>query len=275
MKNSGNVKNSTAAYALLLATSPVWANTTKPGGMPYPGSEDAKRNLPPPPPTVNTHPPKSQKPGKSPSTVLRQVRIASINVAGVDENKIQKCLIPRGVRLTDRPIPQRILSLAFDSNEKQNFSLEFTMSKIPALDEDYVLVLLGSQCLSDKPDFKTPHSQTRLALHQGNILVLGSYNIPSQKSGQTSSSASPTSITVPLQTKSLAQQIAAGNETFYFQAAVLKKSDYHSRYYDEVILSPMQAVHFYTPKTCPNKEQFSSTANAQNSVCQNLPRKSN
>jgi len=276
MKNSGNVKNSTAAYALLLATSPAWANTTKPGGMPSPDLEEAKRNLPAPPPTVKTHPPKQNKPGKSPSSVLHQARIASIKVAGADEKKMQKCPVPRGVRLTERPRPQRVLSLVFDPKEKQLVSLEFTMSKVPAVDEDYVLVLLGSQCLSSKPDFKTPRSKTRLALHGKNILVLGTYAIQAQQSEQTSASARrPTTIAVSLQTQSLAQQVAAGNETFYFQAAVLKKSDYHKRYYDDVILSPMQAVHFSTPKTCPNKEQFSSTVNTQNSVCQNLRGKTN
>ncbi|OQY56189.1 MAG: hypothetical protein DRR08_12075 [Candidatus Parabeggiatoa sp. nov. 2] len=273
MKNSDNIKNSAAAYALLLATSPAWAaNTTKPGG-PTPGSEDARRKLPPPPPTRETHPPKLEQ-GKSQAALQRRVRIASIRVDQTN-NEMQKCPVPRRVKLK-QPRPRRILSLAFDDPKaKQIVTLQFTMSRIPALNEEHVLVLLHSQCVSRKP--KSKKARKKLVLHGSDIQVLGTYNIPAQpKQGSTrSASASPITFDVPLETRALVRQIAAGNETFYFQAALLKKTDYQKRYYDEVVFSPLRAIHFTTPKACPKKKQFESTINSQNTACKNLPSKTN
>jgi hypothetical protein len=261
MKNKTNSKNSTVASALLLASSPAWAGKN---GQP-PDSGNAGQT-----PLPNSN----HFVGKS-----NPLRIASITLDQASEKKVQTCKVPK-VKL-NQPRPNSILSLAFDPKKNQVVTLQFEMSKIPATKDERVLLLLYSRCLSKKPQIKTLFSRNKLALDIDDIQVLGIHEVPAiQAVAQpptrvgvaTSPATQEMTLEVNLETDKLAQQINAGNDTFYFQGALLKKTDFEKENYSLVNLSQLEAIHV-TPKACPNKEQFSRDINSVNEACKHLPTK--
>jgi hypothetical protein len=252
-------QNSTVAGAFLLATSPAWAQS-KTGGLPFPTPGDtgepqssSSRNSPTP----------SFPGGKS------QIDISSVTLDKADKNKLQVCTAPK-VSMT-RPRPRHILSLAFDPKKKQDVTLQFAVDKIPSGNKERVLLLLYSRCLSSKPKIKTPLSKHKLALDVNDLEIVGTYNLAAQPSTP-GPAAQQMTVDIILATDSLAQQIEAGNNTFYFQAGVLKKTDFERKNYRTISLSPLTAVHF-TSETCPSKDQFSSRIKAENASCQYLSTK--
>ena len=271
MKKPNKLKNSTMAYAFLLATSPAWAQTKTGGAPPKDSGEDSS---PPSSPPVSTEKRigggKTSPPPKPPAaTEQDEVSITKVRVKRAKAKKVEECEVPK-VRLR-RPRPQHVTSFAFEPNKKRVVKLQFVMSKVPVADEKRVLVLLQSRCLSRKPQIETKQSENDLALDFRDVKQLGTFDIPAQKSS--ASSARAMIFDVPLDTGILAEQLKAGNETFYFQVGLLKKSDFDNQHYDEVILSPLEAVHF-TPKACPNQKQFSRKIRVGNASCKQLPGKS-
>ena len=81
-------------------------------------------------------------------------------------------------------------------------------------------------------------------------------------------------VEIDLDINKLSEQTKAGNDTFYFQAALLKKSDFEKEHYGATKLSPLEAVHV-TQKLCPNNKQFTDNIASENASCKNLPNKSN
>lgn len=251
-------QNSTVAGAFLLATSPAWAQS-KTGGLPFPNPGDTEE----PQSSSRRNSSIPSFPGKS------QIDISSITLDKADKNKLQVCTAPK-VSMT-RPRPRHILSLAFDPKKKQEVTLQFAIDKIPSGNKERVLLLLYSRCLSSKPKIKTPLSKHKLALGVNDLEVVGSYDLAAQPSSS-GAAAQQMTVAIDLATDLLAQQIEAGNNTFYFQAGVLKKTDFERKNYGAISMSPLTAVHF-TSETCPSKKQFSSRIKAENASCQYLPTK--
>ncbi|EDN65622.1 hypothetical protein BGP_1384 [Beggiatoa sp. PS] len=145
------------------------------------------------------------------------------------------------------------------------------MSDLPEPDEEHVLVLLSSRCLSKKPQLLTSGSKNKLELNANDMAVLGSYPVMARSTG-------PMKVYIDLETDTLGQNVDAGNNTFYFQAGFLKKADFDKKKCNQMILSPLEAV-YVTPKSCPSRQEFSEqikenascktmSSRAKKSVCQ-------
>ncbi|OAD19708.1 conserved hypothetical protein, secreted [Candidatus Thiomargarita nelsonii] len=254
-------KNSTVAGAFLLATSPAWANSkTGTAPFPIPGNTDGG---PQSPPTRNA--PRPSFPGKS------QIEMASVTLEKADAKKLRSCTVPK-VNLT-HPRPQHLLSFAVNKHRRQEVTLQFAIDKIPSGNEERVLLLLYSRCLSNKPKIRTPMSRQKLALDVNDIEILATYKLEAAtKPSRPGAPMQQMTVNIELETDKLAQQIKAGNNTFYFQAGVLKKTDFDRKNYGVINLSQLAALHF-TTKTCPNEAQFSSRIKAENASCKHLPTK--
>lgn len=260
--NKSKLKQQTVASALLIATSPAW-------GKPGSGQPQNDGGQTPTPPVSNLFAGKTNP-----------IRIASIELDEASKKKVQTCEAPE-VNLNP-PSPNSILSLAFDPKQpNQVVTLQFEISNILAAQDEHVLLLLYSRCLSPKPQIKTLFSRHKLALDINDIQILGKYNVPAiQAAAQPSTRAgvktSPATQEIMLEvnftTAVLAQQLNAGNDTFYFQGALLRKTDFENKKFDTVNLSPLEAIHV-TPKACPTKEQFSRDVASVNKVCKHLPTK--
>ncbi len=252
MKKSSKLKKT--ASALLLATSPAWANSKTADG---------------PAISPNT-PPFPQKSPKEAPGGKSQINIASITVDKADKRKLQNCSVPE-VKLTKHR-PESILSMAFDPKKRQVVTFKFEMGSIPSKSEERVLVLLYSRCLSSQPKIKSPLSKTKLILDVKDIKILGNYTVPAIKNAKKGQEAMQMTIDVELETAKLMKQIQANNDTFYFQAGLLSKTHFKKENYSSTIFSPLTAIHF-TPKTCPNKTQFTTRITAENASCQQIPTK--
>jgi len=273
MQKPTNLKKSTIAYAFLLATSPAWANGKTGGGTQPSGGESS------PPPQPPTSPPKSgigktspkppAPPAKQATPSSTKINFTKVQVEQAKNNKVKDCKVPANVRLR-QPNPHHVTSLAFDSDKKRVVTLQFNMTKVAATKDEQILVLLSSRCLTSKSQLKLKKSAYKLALDFKDIKQLGTFNVPAQpmKLGNTA-----ITFDVPLDTEKLAEQVKAGNETFYFQVGLLKKADFNARHYSDMILSPMEAVHF-TPKACPNKKQYRKQIRSTNTSCRKLRGKS-
>ena len=239
MKNQMKLKCVAVACALLLATNLVWADNTK------------------------TKQPSSSKP--------EIFHITSISLDKDSRKKVKKCKVPKDFKATDKPRPHRssILSLAFEPKQEQQITLQFKTSKLPISQDERVLLLLSSRCLSKTPQLHTPTSRIDLFLEKKDIKFLNASHVPTfpQKSEQVSPTATKMTVKINVNTKLLTQQYKAGNDTFYLQAALLKKSDFQKKKYSGVILSPLKAIHI-TPGLCPTETQFELNFNSVNKVCQ-------
>ncbi|MDM8560990.1 hypothetical protein [Candidatus Parabeggiatoa sp. HSG14] len=253
MKDKKNVQNSTIACAFLLATSPAWANTKIGDGQPPNADEkgQSKERIVP----------------NIASKTSPRISIASIEIENADNKKVQNCAVPKDLE-------QPRLSLAFDPKKQQEVTLQFTMSKIPSTTSERVLLLLYSRCLSSEPQIKTPRSKNSLALDVRDMQVLGTYNVPALhvRSGAATSPTTQMNFEVNLETDKLAKQIEEGNDTFYFQVALLKKKDFDKQKHGRVNLSPLEVIHV-TPKQCLDKKQLSDSIKAENARCKQLPTK--
>ncbi len=252
------VKNSTVACALLLASSPVLANTKLGGGQP-PQTEDTDS-----PQTETTKP---VRPPINAGKTNQKFNISSISLDDANKRKIKVC--DSSMVKQKRPRARNIISLAFSPNKVG--TLQFDMEDIPTSKGEQVLLLLYSRCLVKKPKIKTPLSRVKLALDVNDIEILGTYNIPAES---TSGKHTQMTIEVDLETNNLAKQAKAGNDTFYFQAALLKKSDFDKKHFGSTKLSPLEAVHV-TKTSCPNQSKFSNDVRSVNESCKGLPTKAN
>ena len=273
MKSLNNVKNSSVAGALLLASSPALANSKIGGGLPNPTKPDEAKQPSTSQPRETT-PQKNPFAGKTTAIKNQKLRISSITLDPVNKKKVRKCSMPSSVKRKISPRPQRVFSLAFDANRRQIVTLQFDISNIPPNQnqEKRVLALLYSRCLSRKPQIKTHLSKQKLVLDNKDIEDMGFYNVYEEPTtGKTSSSQM--TIEVDIDTNKLAKQVKAGNEIFYFQAALLKESDYKAENYATMILSPLTAVHATPGGSCPSRKHFSGGVN--NEACQQLPTKTN
>lgn len=269
-KNS--LRNSTVACAFLLASSPAWSKQgeglpqkpdDQPPSPPPSQEESAPRPLPPqlaPGKNKDDQQNKSdEKTRKGDRDVVDKISIASIQVARSDRGKMRNCSVPR-VAL-EKLDSSNILSLSFDPNKKSVATLEFTMSDLPEPDEEHVLVLLSSRCLSKKPQLLTSGSKNKLELNANDMAVLGSYPVMARSTG-------PMKVYIDLETDTLGQNVDAGNNTFYFQAGFLKKADFDNKKCNQMILSPLEAV-YVTPKSCPSRQEFSKQIK-ENSSCKTM-----
>jgi hypothetical protein len=278
MKNNTKLKDSTIASAFLLATGSAWASPKM--GVGQPPSSDESEPPSTPPPSRET---RSSRPavggGKTQLGALQRQKfsIESITLDKVNQRKITTCRVPTIYPKKPRPKIKDVLSLSYNPNRRQLVTLQFEMSNIPAGgNEERVLVLLYSRCLTKRPKIKTQFSKKKLALDTNDIEIMGTYDIPTTsdttKGKDKSSATTSMTIEVDLETNKLTPQVNAGNDTFYFQAALLKKTDFDRKYYGTMTLSPPKAIHV-NPKSCLRKKQFSSNLNSDNESCKQLPTK--
>jgi len=242
MKNTVT-KNSTAACTLLLATSSAFA-----GGPTKTHSSGA---------TVSATPPKIQ--------LTKTFGINSITLEST-RKKIKSCAVPKGVTRQNDPKPQRILSLAFNPKANHSAALKFDMSEISGSQEERVLILLYSPCLSNTPQIETPNSKQKLVLDKQNMQVMANYPVPAVTAVKGNLATTRMSFEVNINTGFLAHQVKAGDDTAYLQAALLPKADFEKQNYSNVQLSPLQAIQI-TPRKCPKKKRFSKNLNSDNKSC--------
>ncbi len=251
MKNTVT-KNSTTACTLLLATSSAFAGPTK---TPSSGA------------SIPATPPKIQITKSPPAFGINSITLASPG------KKIKSCDVPKGVTRQHDPKPQGILSLAFDPKANQSATLKFDMSEISGSQEERVLILLYSPCLSKTPQIQTPKSKQDLVLDTQAMKVMANYPVPAimpAKGNRASTATTKMSFELNLDTGFLAHQVNAGDDTAYLQAALLPKADFEKQNYSNVQLSKLQAIQI-TPNTCPTDAAFSKNLNSDNQSCQKLP----
>jgi len=266
MKNLYHFKESTIACTLLLASSPALG---KEGGFPQlPNPNETATEEAVTEEAASRVEEKLKGIGKTGGNRNQSFRIKSITLDKKHKRKVRKCSVSRSVRWK-KPRPYRTLSLAFDEKKKQMVTLRFEMSNISAnKDKDErVLALLYSRCLSTKAPIKTRFSKNKLMLAK-DIEIMGHYKVLSE-----SDKKSSLTLEVDLETDKLAKQVGAGNETFYFQGALLKKSDYDKDNYAGMVLSPLVAIHTTAGNSCPKKKEFSDTIASGNQACEQLPTK--
>jgi hypothetical protein len=268
MKKFDHLKESTIACTLLLASSPALG---KEGGFPpLPNPNEANPSSDAATEEAASRVEEKLKdfPGKTGGNLNQSFRIKSIKLDEKHKRKMRKCSVPRSVKWK-KPRPRRTLSLAFDEKKKQIVTLRLEMSNISASKDkdERVLALLYSRCLSTKPPIKTRLSRNKLMLAK-DIEIMGHYKLPSE-----SNKKSSLTLEVDLETDKLAKQVGAGNETFYFQGALLKKSDYDKENYAGMVLSPLAAIHTTGGNSCPKKKEFSNAIASGNQACEQLPTK--
>jgi hypothetical protein len=279
MKNK--LKDSTVAGAFLLASTsalgkeagqfPPIPNPDEAGQRSTPSSQEAQNQ--------EAKPPKNPFQGKNNSVFTQKFQIESISLDKASKRDVKECPVPKSVKRKKRPRPQHTLSLAFDAKRRQSVGLQFDVSNIPASQEERVLVLLYSRCLSRKSKIKTRGSKHKLKLDNRDIDIMGHYNVPiiepiKTPSGKaTSPATTQMTLEVELETKHLVQQLKAENDTFYFQAALLNKSDYQKKNYAGAILSPLEAINVSSGKKCPTEKELSTAINSDNKACKALPTK--
>ncbi len=264
MKNQINLKKSTAACTLLLATGSAWGSP-KLGTGQQPSSSDEDQPQP-----------SSQAPAAALNSLMGKnsrpspVRIEAVTLNRNSEAKIRKCTVPKGVTREKRPKPDSIFSLSFDPKQRQKATLQFEMAELPSTKEERVLMLLYSRCLTSKPKIKTPLSKHKLALDTKDLEVMTTYNVPVG-----STKGTQVTFEVDLRTDPLKKQVNAGNDTFYFQVAMLKKSDFQKGNYGVAKLSPLQAIHATSAqyKLCPEQNKLIRNLNSDNESCKNMPGK--
>jgi hypothetical protein len=278
MKTKKSFKKSSVACAFLLASSQAWSKE----GTGQAPNADEQASPPPAPPSQEEQVPKPPKlPGKTDDGQLKpggdkdvtprkgnrkidEIKIVSVQPdTSSDRRKLKTCSVPR---VAMKPLDARdVLSLSFNPKQNQVATLKFIMSDLPEEDEqEYKLVLLHSSCLAEKPQLKTRRSKNKLLLNANRMAILGTYPVEERTTG-------PMTFYIDLETDKLVQNVDAGNDTFYFQAGLLKKTDFEKGRCTNMILSQVRAIHV-TSKSCPNRTQFSARFK-ENSSCQGLPTK--
>jgi hypothetical protein len=267
-KNLDYLKESTVACTLLLASSPVLG---KEGGFPpIQNPNEANTSAANEKAAAQVQDKLKNFPGKTGGNRNQSIRIKSIKLDEKHKRKVRKCSVPRSVKWK-KPRPRSIFSLTFDEKKKQMVTLQFEISNISASKDkdERVLALLYSRCLSTKPPIKTRLSRNKLMLAK-DIEIMGYYKVLAESE---SSKKSSLTLEVDLETNKLAKQIKAGNETFYFQGVLLKKSDYDKDNYADIVLSQLAAIHTTAGNSCPKKKEFSNTIASGNQACSQLPTK--
>jgi hypothetical protein len=261
MKNTINLKKSTAACTLLLATGSAWGSP-KLGTGQAPSSSDEESTQPSPPSALNSLIGKNSQPSP--------VRIESVSLTRASESKVRKCTVPKGVTREKQPKPDNIFSLSFDPKQRHKATLHFEMAELPPSKEERVLILLYSRCLTRNPKIKTHLSKHKLALDLKDLEVMTTYNVPVDTTKGTQ-----VTFEVDLRTSPLNKQVEAGNDTFYFQVAMLNKSDFEKGNYGVAKLSGLQAVHATSAqyKLCPEQNKLITNLNSDNESCKNLTSK--
>lgn len=258
MKKLDNIKESTIACALLVASSPALGKGGD-NGLSIPNPADAKQ---PPMPQGG--------PQINPNELFfkgKNFHIGSVTLDQASEKKVQVCEVPKKVK------PKRTLSVAFNPVKKQTVTVEFKMSKIPASKEKRVLALLYSRCLSNSPQLKTAQSKSNLRLDVRDIKPIGYYDVPAiqpAKGNRASDASSEMTVKVNFDTKHLAKTVHKGNDTIYLQAALLNKSEFQKGNYSNVVLSPLETIQLTASKSCPTEKQYLAAINSDNKACKNL-----
>ncbi len=272
-------KESTLAYALLLATTPAWAAPNKTGGAtPSDTNEDDKSKSSTEKKASPTNPFANKNvnglpaiaTNKADNSKKKRIEIDEIIIDPAYSEKkrkgVRKCVAPKVHMKAPRRHP--LLSLSFNPHKKEAVRLQFTMLDIPTTQDKQLLLLLYSRCLSNTAKIKTTKSKHKLRLDTKDIEILGTYEIPAQKK----SGKLPATFDIDLDTDKLKLQVEAGNDTFYFQGALIKESDFNSGNYESMLLSSLEAIHT-TLKFCPTDKQFASDINSNNTSCALLPSK--
>jgi len=197
-----------------------------------------------------------------------------VNYLTLDElpaQNIKLCLPPQTktdmVERRVRLIPNEI-SIAINPFDSNITTLIFTVSDMKATDEDHVLFLVYSTGLTPQdaegnfisPEIPTPRSINKFGLRMADIEIIGMYNIPAVKMepqpGTRIGIASPASarrliFNVNLDNATIPQLINnTGTWKIYVQAALMKKSDFESARYSEMILSEVDTIKF-VENECP------------------------
>jgi hypothetical protein len=273
-------KESTLAYALLLATSPAWAAPNKSGGVtPSSDTNEDDKSKPAAEKKASTSNPFANKSANGlPIPVKKENDSKNKKRIEIDEIRIDPAYSEKkrkGVRKCEQTkvylkAPRRhpLLSLSFNPHKKEAVRLQFTMLDIPTTQDKQLLVLLYSRCLSNKAQIKTTDSKHQLRLDTKDIEILATYEIPPQKK----SGKLPATFDIDLETDKLKLQVEAGNDTFYFQGALINESDFNSGKYENMLLSSLEAIHT-TLKFCPTDKQFATAINSNNTSCALLPSK--
>ena len=274
-------KESTLAYALLLATTPAWAAPNKTGGaVPSDTNEDDKSKSSTEKKASATNPFANKSTNGLPAAIAnkkadnskkqKRIEIDEIRIDPAYSEKktkgVRKCEQSKVYLKAPRRHP--LLSLSFNPHKKEAVRLQFTMLDIPTTQDKQLLLLLYSRCLSKTAKIKTTDSLHKLRLDTKDIEILGTYEIPAQKK----SGKLPAIFDIDLETDKLKRQVEAGNDTFYFQGALIKESDFNSGNYEGMLLSSLEAIHT-TLKFCPTDKQFASDINSNNTSCALLPSK--
>jgi hypothetical protein len=185
--------------------------------------------------------------------VLDEMPLQNIKLCLPPQTKID--LVERRVRLTPNEI-----SIAINPYDSNITTLVFTVSDMRDYVDDQVLFLVYSTILTPSPEILTPRSINKLGLSMTDMEIIGMYNIPAvQMESQSTTrigTASPASsrrliFNMNLDNATIPQLIhSTGTGEIYVQAALMKKTDFESARYGEMILSEVDTIKFIENE-CP------------------------
>jgi len=135
----------------------------------------------------------------------------------------------------------------------------FTVSDIHSEDQDHILFLAYSTEIASSPQIPTDMSKIKLGIDVTRAEIAAIYNIPAQlmlpqmetRIGKADSVlTSKVNFRVNLNTMLLADLIRNGRPTIYLQAALMRKVDFDSGVFANMILSGVDKITFIKGKDC-------------------------
>jgi len=155
------------------------------------------------------------------------------------------------------------LAVAVDPFASRSMELVFIVSDVPASTQDHILFLVYSTGLSPSPQIITPRSIRKLELDMTYNEIAAMYNVPKQlmiaQDPTRIGEANPAPMSkvvfrVNLDTSKLPVLMMDGSPTpIYAQAALIRKVDFDSGKFDNMILSEVDKVTF-VKNTCTSQD---------------------
>jgi hypothetical protein len=192
-----------------------------------------------------------------------QLGVNYLSLEEVPSENIKIC-VPEGMSKTAEDgnfhfMPDS-LSVVIPPFETSTVKMTFVVSQMVSYEEDHVLILAYSQQKSPSPPIDTPRSLRKFELDLNTLEIVGLYNVPAlnlEPQGQTrigQANPSPRSkveFDINFDTTSIPALMDAGVNEIYVQATLLRKSDYASGRFDNMILSEVDTIHF-EKNDCPD-----------------------
>jgi len=151
------------------------------------------------------------------------------------------------------------ITIVVDPFSSLGMELVFTVSDIQADNQDQILFLAYSTDITASPQIPTDMSKIKLGIDVTRAEIVALYNIPKQLMIAQPDTrigiadpilTSKASFKIRLETNRLQSLIRSGRFTIYLQAALMRKVDFDSGVFANMILSEVDKITFFEGKDC-------------------------